>query len=741
VTRRSLRHPIRGDHLYPKPAKGGPRRAGRGTRVRQPRIHQRKNVSVASLVASPEDQPSRPFLRLNIIAMIVLALFGVLVLRLWALQIIDHKNYTAAVNANGIRTVVVPAPRGDIVDRNGTVLVNNQVQEVIVLSRASAAQHPDVIARVAALIGQTPAYVQAQLESVQYSVYQPVPLLQNAPAATVQYLQTNPAEFPGVSVEQMTQRSYPQGGTLAAHMLGYVGDITGQQLAAHPNQGYTPASQIGKSGLESEYEQYLRGVAGKQVLEVNAQGNVVGSLGNTNYQQGDTLVTNIDANLQAVAQQALQADIMADRQTTDPLNGGIHPPATSGAVIVMNVNNGQVLAMSSYPSYDLNQFVGGISQANLNAINAAGAENNNAIQGLYPPGSTFKLVTATAALQTGIYSAGQYLLDTGTFVVPNCTSGCAFHDDQGVANGLVDMPLALTESDDYYFYNLGYLFWQNRAKYGDQGIQDVGIQYGLDSPTGIDLPFENVGYINSPTIQRKLYQQDPKGFPNGNIWTVGDNIEMAFGQNAELTPLQMATAYATFANGGTRYQPQVAAAVVGPNGSVVKRIAPRVTGHVSLPPSITGPLLQGFEGVVDDPRGTAYSTFEGTAPAFDLNAFRIAGKTGTAQVTGHKEPTAWFVGFGPEPNPQYVVLAMVDQGGYGSAAAAPAVKSIFQYLQTNPVSAGVTLPTAKSQPSTTPPPTVPPAGTPTTTTTVPPATTTTRAPTTTTGAPTTTRGT
>ncbi|HEY3941453.1 MAG TPA: penicillin-binding protein 2 [Acidimicrobiales bacterium] len=694
----------------------------------------RKSVHVASLVASPEDQPSRPFLRLNVIAVIGLVLFGVMVLRLWTLQIIDHKNYTAAVSANGLRVVSVPAPRGDIVDRDDVVLVGNQVQSEIVLSRAAASEHPEVVGAVAALIGKSPSYVQAQLASVQYSVYQPVPLMTDAPASTVQYLQTHAGEFPGVSVQQVTERDYPQGGTLATHVLGYVGDITGTELAAHPHQGYSGSSQIGKSGLEAQYEQYLRGVAGRQVLEVNVRGDVVGTLKSTDFVQGDTLVTNIDANLQAQVQNALAADIAADRRSTDAQSGGIHPPATSGAAIVLNVTNGQVLAMASYPTYDLNEFVGGISQANLDAIDAQGAENDNAIQGLYAPGSTFKLVTATAALDKGIISAGQYVRDTGTYTVKNCTEGCAFHDDQGVANGLVNLPLALTESDDYYFYQLGDMFWQDRATYGDQAIQDVGEQYGLDSYTGIDLPFENVGYINSPAVQKKLYQQDPKGFPNGNLWTVGDNIEMAFGQNAELTPMQMAVAYATFANGGTRWAPEVANAVVAPDGHVVERIAPKKTGSVDLPPSVSGPILQGLEGAVGSPLGTAYPTFEGTAPRFDLGAFPLAGKTGTATVTGHTEPTAWFVAFGPEPNPQYVVLVVVDQGGYGADAAAPAVKAIYQYLQTNPVSPTPTVPAPHTTPSTVPATTVPPAGvtTTTTSTTVPPSrstpTATTRAP-------------
>jgi penicillin-binding protein 2 len=714
VTGRSLRHPIRGDHRYPKPSRV--RRPSGRPPARQPRIRPRKGVSVAALVASPEDQPSRPFLRLNVVGLIVVALFGVMVLRLWTLQVIDAKNFAAAVTANQVRVVPLPAPRGLITDRNGTAIVDNSVQQEIVLSRAEAAQHPSVIGQVAALVGETPAQVSAALGNVRYSPYQPAPVLFNAPMATVQYLQEHAAQYPGVSVQPVTQRTYPQGGSTATHLLGYVGDINGKELAQVPNQGYTQSSLYGKTGLELEYEQFLRGKAGEQALSVNRLGTVVGVLRNTLPVQGDTVVTNVDLGLQQAVQNALQNVILTDRRTPDITNG-VLPAAISGAAIVLNPQNGQVLAMASYPTYDLSQLVGTVS---ANAFGSAGAQNNFAMQGRYTPGSTFKLITATAALSDGVITPGTYVNDTGVFTVPNCTEGCSFHDDQNVSNGNVNMPLALTESDDYYFYKLGYEFWIQRSNpaLGTEAIQGVAQNYGLDSYTGIDLPNEGVGYVDSPSIEVKLHQKYPKAYPNGNLWTTGNNIEMAFGQGGTvLTPLQLANAYATFANGGTRYQPQVAAAVVDPSGKVVRQFTPKVVGHVNLPPAVYQPILQGLLGVVANQAGTAWGTFEGTQPVFDLNALRIAGKTGTAtNPNPHKEPTAWFVGFGPVPGPQYLVLCVVDQGGYGAAAAAPAVKQIFQYLETNPVHPQVSLPTSSVQPTVTPPPTVPPAGTPTTTT-------------------------
>ena len=716
MTKRTLRHPFRGDHINPRPASDRVRRPGRSSRVRQPRMRPRKSLSVTSLVGAPEEQPSRPSVRLNIIAVIVLLLFGVMVLRLWTLQVINHKNYAAAVTATGVRFVTVPAPRGDIVDRNGTELVSNSVQEQIVLSRAAAAAHPSVIGMVAALVGQPPSYVESQLRNVQYSVYQPVPVMFNAPLATVQYLQTHQSQYPGVSVEQVSQRTYPQGGTLAPQVLGYVGAINGTELAEHPDQGYMPNSQIGKTGIEEQYEPALRGTAGQQTLEVDAQGNVISTLHTTAPVKGDTLVLNVDEGLQQAVQGYLANQIAVDRRTPDPTDGVI-PKATDGAAIVMDPQNGQVLAMASFPGFDLSRWVGGISQADLDAI-PKGAQNNYAIEGLYTPGSTFKLVTATAALQTGLINANYTVDDTGTYTVPGCTggagAGCTFHDDDNSGSGEVNVSQALTVSSDYFFYNLGYLFAVKYPNPGPQPVQDTAAQYGEGQITGIDLPDEAQGRVDSLAVREKLHAEYPNAFPN-TYWYVGDNVEMAFGQaGTVLTPLEQATTYATFANGGTRYQPQVAAAVVSPAGRVVKQVQPVVTGHVSLPPNVYQPILQGLEGVVET--GTAAGAFAG----FPLDTFQVAGKTGTASNNAYpgEEPNSWFIAFGPVPDPRYVVLAVIDQGGYGADAAAPVVRNIFDYLLANPVGP-VQLPTAAHPPSAVAPVPRPPFGTPTTTTTVP----------------------
>jgi penicillin-binding protein 2 len=661
------------------------------------------------LVPSPDETDARPDFRLVALGGFFAILFGFLVLRLFTLQVVDAQSIKAAATATQVRVVPLEAPRGEITDRSATILVGNQVSQEIVLSRLEASQHPAVVGQVAALTNQTPAQVQAILNNAKYDPYQPAPIQTNASAATIQFLQEHPEQFPGVSVQETTSRTYPQGGTSGTHVLGYVGAISPTQLTENKGKGYTQASAYGQSGIEQFYQSPLRGTNGSQTIEVNAQGQVAGVVSQTNPIPGDTVVLNLDLGLQQTLQTALEQQILADRQSVDKRSGKV-PPAPNGAAIVMDPRSGAILAMASYPTYDLTQFVGGITQANLNGILGSGALNNYAISGLYTPGSTFKMITATAALQNGLISAGQYVNDTGTFTVPSCIAGgagCVFVDDEAGGVGEVNLTGALTASSDYYFYNLGYLFAAQTTKYGKQPIQDVAAQYGLGQASGIDLLGGSVGRVDSAIERQKLHASAPKAFPNTS-WYQGDNIEMAFGQGATaVTPLEMAIAYSTFLNGGTRYAPEVAAGLVSSSGELIRQYPPRVTGHVALTPAISDPILQGLLGVVQSPNGTAYETFKQYAH-FNEATFSVGGKTGTASNSPGQEPNSWFVGFGPNPNPQYVVVCVIDQGGYGASAAAPVVAQTFNWLATNPVGP-VKFPTASSPATATPPTTNPPA--------------------------------
>ena len=311
---------------------------------------------------------------------------------------------------------------------------------------------------------------------------------------------------------------------------------------------------------------------------------------------------------------------------------------------------------------------------------------NRAIQGTYTPGSTFKLNTATAALNTGLISPAFSYYDSGTFKTPDCqynSTTCVFHDNAGEPTGTYNVSSALTVSSDDFFYNLGDLFYAKQAQYGQTPIQDQAGQYSLGQLTGVDLPGEVEGRVDSKPERVKLHAANPNVFPN-TTWYTGENIEMAFGQGGTyITPIEQAVAYATFANGGTRYAPQVAAAVVSPSGKVVKRFTPQVTGHVPMSPANRQAMLTGFIGAVNNSDGTAYGvpglgSFPGWGGGQDGNR-RHRDRQGADRMVRRVS--------GPTADPQYVVVCVIDQAGYGATAAAPVVGQIFNYLASHPVTA------------------------------------------------------
>ena len=585
-------------------------------------------------------------------------LFSLMFVRLWYLQVLDTSSYTRTVSANAVRDVEVPAPRGLILDRADNVMVGDQVTQDITLSRVAAQQHPAVVSSLATVLGIPTSQIESDLSNPQYSLYKPVPILENAPMQDVLYIGEHASAFPGVSAVADTNRTYPMGDT-GAQLLGYMGQI--QKL----RPGYQLGDQVGLSGLEAQYEGAMRGTPGVDRVEVDAAGNVVGSLGETQPGPGNDLVTNIDQGLEQTLQNALDAQIAQ-----------LH--SSGGAVVALDPQNGAVLALASAPSYDPTWWTpNGITQAHYSQLLASGALNDNAIDGLYTPGSTFKLATATAALNDGLISPGFYFFDPGFYSV----GGAVFHDALGEHPGSINVTTAITVSSDDFFYNLGVLFWDQRTKYGEDAIQNAANSLGYGEVTGIDLPGETpYARVDSPQVVAKEHAQNPAAYPDGG-WYTGNNLEMAFGQGGTvITPVEQAQAYATFANGGTRYQPEIGAGVVSPDGKVVRTIAPKVTGHVSYSPANYQAMLAGFEGAVDNPNGTAYPVFQG----FPLSTFPVAGKTGTASVGG-SQPTSWFVGFGPVGNPEVVITAVISGGGYGEAAAAPVVRAGFDYVVAHPI--------------------------------------------------------
>ena len=356
---RSLRHPFRGSRRFLRTESD--RRPNR-KKVKQPKMRQSR-FSVEAMLDAPDTTDSRPGLRLRITGLVVVGLFALLGLRLWTLTVLQAPAAAQAVTANQIRVVSVAPTRGLVLDRYGNPLVNNVVTQQITLSRVTAQHDPAVVGRLAALIGQTTTQLDATVADTRYSLYKPVPVLSDAPLSDILYIREHQSEFPGVSSVQTTQRNYPQlelpgpaqTGYPAAQTLGYVGTINAAELKSRAAQGYQAGDAFGQSGLEYQYESELRGVPGQQQLEVNPVGQVVGALKTTPATPGDNIVTNIDTNLQQVADNALATQILTLRKGLDPQcnnNTGCYPAATGGAVIVMSPQTGAVYAMSSYPTYN-----------------------------------------------------------------------------------------------------------------------------------------------------------------------------------------------------------------------------------------------------------------------------------------------------------------------------------------------------------------------------------------------------
>lgn len=625
--------------------------------------------------------PERSTNRLALIGVMVTLLFMALFARLWTLQVMAAPRYQKEAIANSTRVVRVPAPRGLILDRTGKVLAGNSPSLAVAVPRDESSLHPGVLGRLGPVLGLTQSQLRSLLADPRYNPYQPIPVLVGAPMQAVTYLKEHAGAFPGVRVEVLSQRSYPSG-PIAAQTLGYVGPISTTELAHLAKDGYSQNSTIGQSGLEAEYESYLRGQDGQEGLEVDAQGVTMGVRYRHPAQPGDNLVTSISASLQTTVEKDLAAEIHSLDGTVDPTTGRTLNP-NSGAAVVLDPNNGSVLALASYPTYNPSVWNGGISTAAYQALTSTSSHDpllNRAIDGLYTPGSTFKLATATAALDSGLISPYSVIDDPGYFNIPNCTGGCNFHNAGYEALGPLSISKAIGASDDVFFYTLGYRFWVDRGQFGPTPIQDTAAAYGLGQLTGIDLPGETQGRVDSPAVRAYLHSHYPKAFPNGT-WYVGDNLEMAFGQGGTvITPIELATAYATFANGGTRYAPRIGQAVVSSSGKVVKSFPPVVKGHVNLPPSTRQAMLAGFESAVDQPYGTAYADFTG----FPLSSFPVAGKTGTSSQVGH-EPTSLFVSFAPANQPKYVVCVVIYQAGYGASGAAPVAAKILSYLMKHPV--------------------------------------------------------
>jgi penicillin-binding protein 2 len=630
-----------------------------------------------------------PRLRLSMMAVVATALFASLFARLYDLQVVSSSDYQLQAEANRVRTVQVEAPRGRILDRSGKVLVDNRVAVMVAidrsvfgdLSRRNQAVLLKRITRELTAAGHpiTPKDITRRLGDKRYSRYAPVPVATDVPEALKIYLEEHADEFPSVVVERTAVRHYPYG-TLAAQTLGYVGQIDENELAYVRAAGdtlkpYSLNDHIGKAGVERTFEPYLRGTPGVRRIEVDAEGDPVRVISDREPQPGDDLVLSIDIDLQALTEQALQQGL-ADARARPPRNDNPPNNATTGATVVEDPNNGQLLALASYPTYDPTAFVDGIDDSEWKFLNdpVNGQPLNNwAIQGQWAAGSTYKLFMGYAALHSGLMAPDTVFQDSGGYLIPGCTGlKCYRNNAGGAAHGSVTISDALTVSSDAFFYNVGAQFWLQRQRFGDEGLQRLLAPWGIGRDTGVALTGERPGRIPGPTWRREFCEATNCNDP---VWRTGDSVNVGVGQGDVLvTPLQLANGYATFANGGTRYVPQIALrAQAYQTRKVTQEFQPKAAGRVKMTPAEHQALLDGLAGV--PVRGTAASAFAG----FPLDTFPIAGKTGTAQVDD-KADTALFSAFGPVYAPRYQVTAVLEESGFGATSAAPVVRRVFEVL-------------------------------------------------------------
>jgi penicillin-binding protein 2 len=599
-----------------------------------------------------ENRPATPqlALRVAIIGGVALVLFGVIFFRLWYLQVLTGDRYRAEANNNRVRSIHRQAPRGKIVDRNGRVLVDNRIAYAVTLSPdkipADRRGRRALYKRLGRVLNEKPRTIDRDVsEQLKELPFSSALVKSDVDSAEMGYLLENQVRFPGVDVQQVAIRKYPSR-TIGSHLFGTVGEVNREQLKEKRYRGVTQGDRVGQSGIEYAYDRYLRGRDGAERIQVDALGNFRANLAERQPVAGRQLRLSVDFDVQQVGQQAL---------------GG-----RKAAFVVMDVKTGAVRALGSSPAFDPNIFAKRIRQSDYkrlsNPLNGAPLANR-AIQGLYPTGSAFKLITSTAALQGGLITPDTVQFDGGSLRV----GGITFKNAGGAVHGALALRKALQVSSDVFFYRLG----QEANNAGDGHlIQKWAERLGAGHQTGIELPGELDGLIPSPEWRNKLFKKKQTDRP----WSVGDNINLAVGQgDVQVTPLQLAVAYATIANGGYVVRPHLGERVEDADGRVVQEFNTPARKKLDIKPEYRQAILDGLRMAAGSPGGTSY-------PVFKDFPVPVAGKTGTAEKGAGRADQSWYAALAPFPNPRYVVVATDEAGGFGADTAAPIVRRIMAEL-------------------------------------------------------------
>ena len=628
--------------------------------------------------------------RLRVLAALVVFMFAALTTRLWFLQVLASERYRHEATNNYVRLVDVPAPRGRILDDQGNVLVGNRESLVVTVNRQEAGDRLEQVLYELSKILRVPVKVLVQrVDDPAYYSYSPVPVAVGVSDRVDYYISEYRDRFPGVEVVKTPVRDYPDG-SLGAHVLGYLGQIQPNQLKDPAFAGYQPGDRIGVAGVEAVYEHYLRGTEGVVKYRVNSAGANLGEIGSLAPRSGDDVVLTLDAKVQRLAEESLSLGLTYARGIVDSSTGK-HYLANAGAVIVMDPATGAIKALASNPTFDPSFFTQPHSQAEYNHQFGPATGDplfDRAIQGQYPPGSTFKPFVLLSALHRGLVSTAQGYSCPAYWAVPEDPLHEVFNNWTTANLGTMSLAQALWDSCDTIFYPIGYDYW--RLYYPPTNPphlpleQDLGAT-GFGAPTNIDIPFEQEGRIPDPQWKADIHQRYPTTFPDGK-WFPGDFINMSIGQGDTLvTPLQIAQAYSAIMNGGRMCVPHVGLRVQTASGHLVRRIPNDCRRRL---PFTQAQLEYVRQALTQVPRvGTASYAFQG----FPFSRVWIAGKTGTAQVTG-KQDFSWFAAMTSAQGKQYVVVALVEQGGHGSTTAAPIVRRVVEGLYGLPTTQFINVP-------------------------------------------------
>jgi penicillin-binding protein 2 len=620
-----------------------------------------------------DSDPRRPTItpqlamRVAMLGGIALLLFAVVFFRLWYLQVLSGDRYLAEANDNRVREIKVQAPRGEIVDREGRTLVDNRPSLAVKITPDKLPQRQDaktaLYGRLSNVLGMSVREIRTTVrDQLRAQPFATATVKPDVRRAVFSYILENQDRFPGVTVERVFLREYPHR-QVGAHLFGTVGEVTREQLKDERYRGVTQGDRVGQSGIEYSYDRFLRGRNGATRVQVDATGTLKGRLGEKEPRQGQRLRLSIDLDVQRVGQEAL-----AGRR---------------GAFVVMDVNTGAIRALGSQPSFDPNIFAKVIKQADFDRLSSKELGeplSNRAIQGLYPTGSTFKLITAVATLEEGKIGPDTVQFDGGELKV----GGRTFTNAGKVSHGALALRKALSVSSDVFFYRLGL------EMNGTDQLQTWSKRLGLGRTTGIDIPGELPGLVPSERwrseewakFERCKERRSPTptqislgvcGFVD-RPWGPGDNINLSVGQgDLQANPLQMAVAYAAIANGGKIVRPHLGQRIEDSGGRVLQEFDTPVRRQVKVRPEFRQAIMDGLRSAASDPSGTS-------GPVFDGFPIPVAGKTGTAEKGGARPDQSWYVALAPYPNPRYVVAVTDEAGGFGAETAAPDARRILAAL-------------------------------------------------------------